>query len=99
MHLERASEVHVRHGVSADEDEVGADDVFVVDQPERLAGADAVGAHDGVDDEAGGVAPRAVLDVLRELIGVRAAEDEYLLDAVAGEKLEGVLDHRHVRER
>ena len=99
VRLEGPAEVHVRHGVAADEDEVGPDDVLVVDQSERLAGADAVGAYDGVDDEAGGAAPRAVLDVLRELIRVRAAEDEHLLHAVAGEELEGVLDHRHVRER
>ena len=39
------------------------------------------------------------LDMKRGEIAKAAGEKGCLLDAVAGEKLEGVLDHRHVRER
>ena len=98
VRLERALEVHVGDDVAAHEDEIRADDVAVVDQAHRLAGADAVCGDDGVHDEAGHGAPRALLDVLDDLLRVRAAEDEHLLDAVGGEELERVLDHRDVYE-
>ena len=46
VRLERALEVHVGDDVAAHEDEIRADDVAVVDQAHRLAGADAVVERD-----------------------------------------------------
>ena len=98
VRVDGAPEVGVGDDVAVDEDEVRADDVPVVDQAHGLARADAVRGDDRVHDEPGGLRPRAGLEVRDDLLGVRAAKHKHLLDAVRGEELERVLDHRDVHE-
>mmetsp|Transcript_5430 Transcript_5430/g.21967 ORF Transcript_5430/g.21967 Transcript_5430/m.21967 type:complete len:229 (-) Transcript_5430:42-728(-) len=99
VRLERSSQIHVGHHVAVHEHEIGAHDVAVVDQTQRLTRADAVGGDDRVHDESVRAAPGALFQVRGDLLGVRAAEHEHLLDAVGREELQHVLDHRHVRQR
>ena len=99
VRLERSPQIHVGHHVAVHEHEIGAHDVAVVDQTQRLTRADAVGGDDRVHDESIRAAPGALFQVRGDLLGVRAAEHEHLLDAVGREELQHVLDHRHVRQR
>lgn len=85
--LQDGRQVHVGDRVTTDQHKVTLDYIALVDDAERLAGRRAVGGHDGCHAHllaaAGGSGPPlALIEVLFDLIGMGAAEDESLRSRV-----------------
>uniref|UniRef100_A0A0A9CTV9 eIF4-gamma/eIF5/eIF2-epsilon domain-containing protein n=1 Tax=Arundo donax TaxID=35708 RepID=A0A0A9CTV9_ARUDO len=102
MFLESVLQAHIADCITANKNEISAYHAALVYDTERVARADRVVRLDGRDGHApspGLPRPPSLLQVLLDLVRVRAAEDVGLVHPRRLQPRERVLDHRHVHQR
>lgn len=94
-------ELEVRDDIAMDEDEIACDEAALIQVAQEVTNRVGVRDTDKVErregrDDAVGIPPGGLMDVVFDVFRVSPAVYEDVLDAVRGEELERVLDDRDV---